>query len=97
MFSSRKKMPAYANQQANVRIVVIIVDLFHQPISKKALLLYPSSFCLVGVDKKKAYHLRFPTPNEGRPPQKPVQREGKEGVRLYMIGVSAFPETLCNY
>ena len=51
MFSSRKKMPAYANQQANVRIVVIIVDLFHQPISKKALLLYPSSFCLIGVDK----------------------------------------------
>jgi hypothetical protein len=47
------------------------------------------------VDKKKAHLLRFPTLNEGRPPQKPIQREGKEGVRLYRIGVSAFPETLC--
>ena len=88
-------MPASANQQEDVLQVVIIVALFHQPISRKALLLYSSSFCLIGVDKKKAYHLRFPTPDKGSPPQKPIQREGKEGVRLYMIGVSAFPETLC--
>ena len=75
-------MPASANQQEDVLQVVIIVALFHQPISRKALLLYSSSFCLFEVDKKKAHLLRFPTPDKGSPPQKPIQREGKEGVRL---------------
>ena len=88
-------MVLYLFSLVDAQTTDLIVDLCLQPTSKMASLLYSSFFLPLGVDKKKAHLLRFPTLNEGRPPQKPIQREGKEGVRLYRIGVSSFLETLC--